>query len=274
MLHEAVVQVRPVGAVIGWRYLSRRATTNPVSRIGTASTSSGKNRATVAAVFSSPSTETAASTNPSSIAPESPMKIRAGKKLWRRKPSVAPRTIAERTPAFGLPSESAITANVPPAIAAHAGGEPVEAVEEVDHVHHRDDPDHGQRRPDPRRQVVDAEEREREVVDPDAEDGGIEPATTWPPSFSHQRRPRKSSIAPTTVATAAPTSSPRTGRVRSRNASAGTMIPKNIARPPSRGIGIRWTRRSSGTSTAPSRRAIPATAGVSTTTITSASAAP
>ena len=104
--------------------------------------------------------------------------------------------------------------------------------------------------------------------------GGIEPAMTWPPSFSHQRRPRKSSIAPTTVATAAPTRRPRTDRDRSRNASAGTMIPKNIARPPSRGIGIRWTRRSSGTSTAPSRRAIPATAGVSTTTITSASAAP
>ena len=42
------------------------------------------------------------------------------------------------------------------------------------------------------------------------------------------------------------------------------MIPKKSARPPRRGIGIRWTRRSSGWSTAPSRRAIPATAGVAT----------
>jgi hypothetical protein len=58
--------------------LSRRATTNDVSMIGTASTSSGKKSATVAAVFSSPCTESVASTNPSSIAPESPMKIRAG----------------------------------------------------------------------------------------------------------------------------------------------------------------------------------------------------
>ena len=48
------------------------------------------------------------------------------------------------------------------------------------------------------------------------------------------------------------------------------MIPKNIASPPSRGIGIRWTRRSSGTSTAPRRRAMPATAGVSRIVITRA----
>ena len=104
--------------------------------------------------------------------------------------------------------------------------------------------------------------------------GGIEAATTCPPSFSHQRRPRKSSIAPTAVATVAPSRSPRTDRLRSRNASEGTMIPKKSARPPSRGIGIRWTRRSSGWSTAPSRRAIPATAGVSRITIRNASAAP
>ncbi len=56
----------------------RRKTTNVVSKIGTASTSSGKNSATVAAVFKSPCTATVASTNPSSSAPESPMKIRAG----------------------------------------------------------------------------------------------------------------------------------------------------------------------------------------------------
>jgi len=74
----------------------------------------------------------------------------------------------------------------------------------------------------------------------------------------------------TNAATAAPIRIPRTPRERSRKASDGMMIPKNIARPPSRGIGIRWTRRSSGTSTAPRRRAIPATAGVSRTVITRA----
>ena len=46
--------------------------------IGMASASSGKKSATVAAVFRRPWIETAASVNPSSIAPESPMKIRAG----------------------------------------------------------------------------------------------------------------------------------------------------------------------------------------------------
>ena len=38
---------------------------------------------------------------------------------------------------------------------------------------------------------------------------GIAAATSWPPSFCHQRSPRKSSSAPTTVATAAPSRSPR-----------------------------------------------------------------
>ena len=90
--------------------LSRRATTNDVSRIGTASTSSGRKRTTVDAVFSRPWTETAASRNPSTSAPESPMKIRAGKKLWRRKPMHAPATIAERIAGSIFSSESASTA--------------------------------------------------------------------------------------------------------------------------------------------------------------------
>ena len=66
---------------IGWRYFSRFRTTNDVSMIGTARTSSGRNSTTVDAVFSSPATEIGASVNPSTSAPESPMKIRAGKKL-------------------------------------------------------------------------------------------------------------------------------------------------------------------------------------------------
>jgi hypothetical protein len=52
---------------------------------------------------------------------------------------------------------------------ADARGEAVHPVEEVDHVHHRDDEDHRERDADPRRDVEDAEERERDVVDPDAE---------------------------------------------------------------------------------------------------------
>ncbi len=103
---------------------------------------------------------------------------------------------------------------------------------------------------------------------------GITAAATWPPSFSHQRRPRKSSTAPTVVATAAPIRIPRVSRPRSRNASAGTKMPRKSASPPSRGIGRRFSRLPPGWSTTPSRRAIPPTAGVSSTTITSAVTAP
>ena len=55
---------------------------------------------------------------------------------------------------------------------ADAGGEPVEPVEEVDHVHHGDDPDHGQWDADPGGHLVDADDREREPLHPDAEPGG------------------------------------------------------------------------------------------------------
>ena len=70
----------------------------------------------VDAVFSRPATDTVASVKPSTSAPESPMKIRAGKKLCRRKPMHAPATIAERIAASAFPSESASTENVTPAI--------------------------------------------------------------------------------------------------------------------------------------------------------------
>src|SRR4249919_4111357 len=60
----------------------------------------------------------------------------------------------------------------------------------------------------------------------------------------------------------------------SRNASAGTRIPTNSASPPSRGTGNALSRLASGASTAPIRRAICPTAGVSNRTIASASAKP
>ena len=103
---------------------------------------------------------------------------------------------------------------------------------------------------------------------------GIEAASTCPPSFSHQARPRKSSIAPTAVATAQPISTPRTGRVRSRNASDGTMIPKNIAIPPSRGIGIRWIAALVGLVDGAEAPRHPGDRGVSATTMNAATTAP
>ena len=103
---------------------------------------------------------------------------------------------------------------------------------------------------------------------------GIAAASTCPASFGTGASPRKSSIAPTTQATAAPSRIPRISPERSRNASDGTRIPMKIASPPSRGIGRRLSRRSSGLSTTPRRRAMPPTAGVRRTTISRAIAAP
>ncbi len=47
----------------------------------------------------------------------SPMKLEAGGKPWRRKPSAAPAVSAASTPAPGRSSESAMTASVPAEIA-------------------------------------------------------------------------------------------------------------------------------------------------------------
>ena len=88
---------------------------------------------------------------------------------------------------------------------------------------------------DPGRHVEHADEREREVVDPDAEPDGIAAAATCPASFSTSaargsRRPHRRR-----VATAAPSRMPRISPERSRKASDGTKIPRKSARPPSRG---------------------------------------
>ena len=202
------------------------------------------------------------------------MNTRAGKKLWRRKPSVAPKTIAEKIAAFGFPSESAITENVTPAMPQTPAASPSSPSRKLTmfitatiQMTVKGPPTQAGRSTTPRNGKVKWSTHTPKTT-------GIEAASTCPPSFSHQASPRKSSIAPTAVATAQPISTPRTGRVRSRNASDGTMIPKNIAIPPSRGIGIRWMRRSSGWSTAPKRLAIPATAGVSATTMNAATTAP
>ena len=103
---------------------------------------------------------------------------------------------------------------------------------------------------------------------------GIAAAATWPASFGIGSSPRKSSIAPTTHATAAPSRMPRISPSSERNASDGTRIPRKIARPPSRGIGRLWMCRPPGAVTTPRRRAMPPTAGVRSTTTTNAISAP
>src|SRR5207253_5238181 len=55
---------------------------------------------------------------------------------------------------------------------------------------------------------------------------------------------------------------------------AGTKVPRKGGSPPRRGTGGRFSLRPPGASTAPSSRAIPPTAGVSSTTTTRATSAP
>src|SRR4051795_4241642 len=99
--------------------------TNAPSTIGTASTVSGKNNATIAAVLIVPWIATQASSSPSRLEPASPMKIEAGWKLWYRNPNAAPAVIAARTPALvqvdapsrhALSRDNAMIARVPAAI--------------------------------------------------------------------------------------------------------------------------------------------------------------
>ena len=78
MLRKRWYRCQGVGSVRGRPYFRRLAITNDVSRMGTASTISGKISATVAAVFREPWIATVARTKPSRCEPESPMKIRAG----------------------------------------------------------------------------------------------------------------------------------------------------------------------------------------------------
>ena len=118
---------------------------------------------------------------------------------------------------------------------ADAGGEAVQPVEEVDHVHHRDDREHRERDAEPRRHSCTPTNGNVKRCTQTPKPTGIEAASTWPASFSHQRRPRKSSIAPTVVATAAPSRIPRISPPSGRNASDGTKMPRKSARPPSRG---------------------------------------
>ena len=114
----------------------------------------------------------------------------------------APKTIAERMAASRLAERERDHAEGEAGDRADAGGEPVEAVEEVDHVHDRDDPERSSAgsRPRPAASWMPRNGKvKRSTQTPNA--GGTAAAATWPPSFSHQRRPRKSSTAPTVTAT-------------------------------------------------------------------------
>jgi hypothetical protein len=84
-----------------------------VSRNGTASRISGSTNETTASTFTAASTVTTPINNPSRLAPQSPMKLDAGGKLWTRKPSAAPAVIAASTPGGERVRSKAMIASVP-----------------------------------------------------------------------------------------------------------------------------------------------------------------
>ena len=101
----------------------------------------------------------AAINSPSNMAPASPMKILAGWKLWGRNPTHIPTMITENSgpdvswtmvpvvdQLVGVEEEGQRGDGHDP------GGQPVQAVDEVDGVGHAHDPQHGQHRHQVRRQ--------------------------------------------------------------------------------------------------------------------------
>ena len=86
---------------IGLPLMKRRAIVTPVSNTGSAKARIGIATATVVEAFCPPSTESAARVKPTKSAPESPRKIEAGLKLYRRKPVSAPKSTSATTDTNG-----------------------------------------------------------------------------------------------------------------------------------------------------------------------------
>ena len=167
------------------------------------------------------------------------MKIRAGKKLWRRKPRHAPATIAERIAGSVFPSESARTAYVAAEIPHTPAASPSSPSRKLTMFITATiqsivsgTPTSAGRSTAPTNGNV-----KWSIQTP--KNGGIAAASTWPAELPAgledrgSRRSRRPSSRPPRRA------GRRASRSRaSRNASAGTKIPKKIASPPSRGIGF------------------------------------
>ena len=174
------------------------------------------------------------------------MKIRAGKKLWRRNPMHAPATAAERIAASILPSERARVANVRPAIAQTPDASPSSPSRKLTmfitatiQMTVSGMPTHG-------REVDDAEEREREVVDPDAERARDRSGRDLAGELRDRVEAAEVVDRADDAGDRGAEHDPRISPSSERNASEGTRMPRKIARPPSRGIGRLWMWRPPG----------------------------
>ncbi len=98
---------------------------------------------------------------------------------------------------------------------------------------------------------------------------GMIAAAVWPSSLTAGCRSKRSSTAPTSVISAAPSRMPTkrswVRAVVSMNSSPATSAPAKMARPPSSGVDSRPRPRALGWSTAPTRWAKRAVSGVRTT---------
>ena len=90
----------------------RRTTAAMPSKIGMISSRIGTAKAAVAGRLNDPSMATAPSTRPIRVLPESPRKIRAGGKLYMRKPASAPAKAAATTPSERAWVKQAMIASV------------------------------------------------------------------------------------------------------------------------------------------------------------------
>ena len=73
----------------------------------------GSTKDTTTGFLTAASTATTPIKRPSRFAPQSPMKLEAGGKLWIKKPSAAPAVIAASTPGSARPRSNAMIASVP-----------------------------------------------------------------------------------------------------------------------------------------------------------------
>ena len=139
----------------------------------------------------------------------SPMKLDAGGKPWRRKPSA--RAGGERGQHAGARAVQRQGDDRERRRRDHADarGQPVDAVDEVDHVHHRDDPDHRQDLAEvdvaEQRDVVEERRESRSTPPtngsvksptPTPLNTGITAATIWPTSFDAGGSSKTSSSTP------------------------------------------------------------------------------
>ena len=166
------------------------------------------------------------------------MKLEAGGKPWRRKPSAAPAVSAARTRRRCGRATGAITASVSAGDHADPGREAVHPVDEVDHVDDRDDPDHrrGCRRGRPCRQRQ-LEQLDRAGSSPPRK--GRVKASTRDARQRPGSAPRPSGRASLTAAGRSKTSSSTPTRGDHRRAGEDRTVSRRVSRaarsPPRRG---------------------------------------